>query len=140
MLRLIKKIINQGHEDDVFRTLPGPMIIAVDFDGTCVTERYPDVGEEMPGCTETLKALVNRGHKLVLWTCREGHKLEDAVEWFEGRKIPLVGINETPLEDDFRQEGGRKVFANLYIDDKAFGGFPGWHKVHHELLGMPLMA
>lgn len=139
MLKLIKKIITQDQEEDVFRVLPEPMIIAVDFDGTCVTEKYPEIGDEMPGCVATLKALVERGHKLVLWTCRERGKLANAVLWFEDREIPLVGINETPVSEDFRPTGGRKVFANIYIDDKAFGGFPGWQKIHQELLGMPLM-
>ena len=138
MKRLLKKILPK--QDDVFRTLAPPMIIAVDFDGTCVTERYPKVGDDMPGAVLTLRSLATREHKLLLWTCREGEKLEDAVNWFKEREIPLAGINETPLADDFRPQGGRKVFANLYIDDKAFGGFPGWHKIHQELLGMPLMV
>jgi hypothetical protein len=140
MRNFIKNFISKVQEDDdAFRTLQGPMIIAVDFDGTCVTERYPEMGDDLPGAVQTLKALVMREHKLILWTCREGQKLEAAVQWFTDREIPLAGINKTPLKDDFRAEGGCKVFANLYIDDKAFGGFFGWSRIHHELLGMPLL-
>ncbi|MCM8536578.1 MAG: hypothetical protein NE334_11630 [Lentisphaeraceae bacterium] len=137
MTGLLRKILPR--KINVFDELPPPMLIAIDFDGTCVEEKYPAIGREKAGCSQTLKALVRRNHKLILWTCREGDKLQEAVEWFEDREILLVGINETPLRDDFREERGRKAFANLYIDDKAFGGFPGWDKIHFELLGMPLL-
>ncbi len=41
-----------------------PLIIAVDFDGTCVTHDYPKVGMDI-GATEVLKELVKEGHKLM---------------------------------------------------------------------------
>ena len=42
------------------------MVIAVDFDGTIVTHRYPDIGDEIPFATETLKLLIKEHHKLIL--------------------------------------------------------------------------
>jgi hypothetical protein len=137
MRNFLKSIL---HKKDHFKAPAPAMIIAVDFDGTCVREAYPKVGADMPGAVQTLHSLLLREHRLILWTCREGKYLEDAVIWFEKREIALFGINETPLDTDFRSEGGRKVYANLYIDDRSFGGFPGWHKVHQELLGMPLIG
>ena len=138
MKKFFKKLLNQ--EEDVFRIPSKPMIIAVDFDGTCVQEAYPEIGPSLPGAVETLLALSQRDHKLILWTCREGEFLEEAVNWFKDNGIPLAGVNETPLDEDFRPEGGRKVYANLYIDDRILGGFPGWNTIHKELLGMPLVA
>lgn len=48
------------------------MIIAIDFDGTIVENRYPEIGHERPFAIETLKLLQQDHHRLVLWTCREG--------------------------------------------------------------------
>ena len=49
------------------------MLIAVDFDGTVVEHAYPDIGEELPHAVEVLKELVEAGHQIILWTCRENH-------------------------------------------------------------------
>ena len=51
------------------------MTIAVDFDGTIVEHRYPQIGEEIPFATATLKMLMDERHRLILWTVREGKLL-----------------------------------------------------------------
>ena len=43
------------------------MTIAVDFDGTIVEHRYPEIGEERPFAIDTLKMLIKDRHKLILW-------------------------------------------------------------------------
>ena len=48
------------------------MTIAIDFDGTIVEHRYPQIGEEIPFATATLKMLINERHRLILWSVREG--------------------------------------------------------------------
>lgn len=53
------------------------MTIAVDFDGTIVEHRYPQIGEEIPFATATLKMLINERHRLILWSVREGKLLEE---------------------------------------------------------------
>lgn len=99
------------------------MTIAVDFDGTCVTHDYPRVGKDI-GAVPVLKALVENGHKLILFTMRDGPALQDAVSWFKERGIPLHGVNDNP---DFNTrwgdsiDGTPKVYAHLYIDDAALG-------------------
>jgi hypothetical protein len=77
-------------------------IIAVDFDGTCVTHEYPKIGRFV-GAQKVLKRLVDEGAKLILWTMRSNNKedlfnnyLTDAVEWFNENQIPLFGVNENP--------------------------------------------
>ena len=61
------------------------MIIAVDFDGTIVEHRYPEIGRELPFAIETLKTLQREGHRLILWSVREGRLLDEAVEFCKGR-------------------------------------------------------
>ena len=95
------------------------MIIAIDFDGTCVTHEYPKIGKENEGCVDVLKELVHEGHKLILYTMRSGKYLKEAVDWFKEREIPLWGINENPTQSTWTKSP--KIYANLYIDDAACG-------------------
>lgn len=94
------------------------MIISVDFDGTCVEHAYPDVGKDI-GAAPVLKALASKGHQLILFTMRSGETLADACAWFHTNGIPLYGINENP--DQHTWTSSPKPYANLYIDDAAFG-------------------
>ena len=94
------------------------MKIAVDFDGTCVTHEYPNIGKDI-GAVPVLKRLVEAGHKLILNTMRCGKELQDAVNWFKENDIPLHGVNEDPGQKEWTQSP--KVFANMYIDDAALG-------------------
>ena len=64
------------------------MIIAVDFDGTIVENKYPEIGEERPFATETLKMLIKDRHRLVLWTCREGELLDQALHMVARLSLP----------------------------------------------------
>lgn len=95
------------------------MIIAVDFDGTCVTHEYPKIGQDLPWCVPALLALVKSGHRLILYTMRSGDELAQAVQWFADRKIPLWGVNENP--DQHKWTSSPKVYAHMYIDDAALG-------------------
>lgn len=95
------------------------MVIAIDFDGTCVTHEYPNIGREVEGCVDVLKELVHEGHKLILYTMRSGKQLKEATDWFKEREIPLWGINKNPTQSAWTKSP--KVYANLYIDDAACG-------------------
>ena len=93
------------------------MTIAIDFDGTCVTHEYPNIGREVEGCVDVLKRLVSEGHKLILYTMRSGKQLKEAKDWFKEREIPLWGVNENPTQNAWTSSP--KIYANLYIDDAA---------------------
>lgn len=95
-----------------------PFVVAVDFDDTCVFGQYPQIGADIPGAAESLGRLENRGVKIVLLTMREGDQLDEAVNWFVARGIPLHGINFNP---DPVWTDCRKVFADMYIDDRGVG-------------------
>lgn len=94
--------------------------IALDFDGTVVAHRYPDVGEENDKCSEILKDWVdNHDVLLILDTMRSGKELEEAVEWFKDRKIPLHGIGKDPMQGVWTDSN--KAYAHLSIDDRNVG-------------------
>ena len=95
------------------------LVIAIDFDGTCVEHDYPAIGLEVEGAVETLRALNKRGHRLILFTMRSGEKLEAAVRWFRDRKIELWAVNENPEQRSWTTSP--KVYADYYIDDSALG-------------------
>lgn len=95
------------------------MIIAIDFDGTCVKHKFPKVGEDI-GAQQVLKDLTKNGHKLILFTMRgSGKHLDDALRWFRVNKIPLFGINKNPTQSSWTTSP--KPYANYYIDDAAVG-------------------
>lgn len=123
------------------------MIIAVDFDGTCVTHEYPKVGRYI-GAEPVLKELVSNGHKLVLWTMRSEDYLTDAVNWFKQHNIPLFGVNRNPEQG--RWTTSPKAYAQLYIDDAALGiplvhglagerAFVDWTQVRKLLVEMEVL-
>lgn len=99
-------------------------IIAVDFDGTCVTHEFPRVGREI-GAVPVLKRLHESGVKLILWTMRSHGRvdgtdpLQDAKDWFAKHGIPLYGVNENPTQKSWTSSP--KAYAPLYIDDAALG-------------------
>jgi hypothetical protein len=93
-------------------------IIAVDFDGTCVTHAYPEVGRDI-GAAPVLRRLVEAGAFLILWTMRGGKHLRDAEQWFEDNGIELWAVNENP--EQHRWTNSPKAYAHIYIDDAAFG-------------------
>lgn len=110
------------------------MIIAVDFDGTIVRHRYPKIGEELPFATETLRMLIHEGHRLILWTVREGKLLDEAIEWCRDRGVEFYAINRDFPEEDATGSGfSRKLKADLFIDDRSFGGLPDWGTIYHRI-------
>ena len=110
-----------------------PKLIAVDFDGTCtVTNAYPEIEGIQPHCVETLKALQAKGHRLILWTCREGLCLMNAISFMKEHGITFDAYNCNDRTHEW--SGARKVYADLYLDDKMLTGWPGWEVVHKELI------
>ncbi|MBR1548983.1 MAG: hypothetical protein IJ637_09710 [Prevotella sp.] len=108
------------------------MTIAVDFDGTIVENRYPEIGQEVPFATETLKMLIRDRHMLILWTCREGQLLDDAIQWCRERGVEFYAINRDYPEEtsDNNPHFSRKLKADLFIDDRNVGGLPDWGTIY----------
>lgn len=106
--------------------------IAVDFDGTIVEHKYPEIGKERLFAFETLRALQKDGHQLILWTIRTGKELEDAVEYCRRNGVEFYAINKNYPEEEYNDETTpRKILVDLYIDDRNVGGLPGWGEIYH---------
>lgn len=107
------------------------MIIAVDFDGTLCASRYPGLGEPVSGAIEAMQALRDKGHYLIIWTCRTGDRLTEAINWLIEHEIPFDRVNDnSPGNVDEWGDNPRKISCALYVDDKVVvGGFPGWQDV-----------
>lgn len=108
-------------------------IIAVDFDGTIVEHAFPGIGKEMIFAIDTLKALQKKGHKLILWTFRNGKELEEAIDYCRSRGIEFYAVNRNFPEEELLPDQPRKIQADIFIDDRNIGGFPGWSKVWQML-------
>ncbi len=108
------------------------MTIAVDFDGTIVTDAYPKIGKERPFAIDTLKMLIKDQHKLILWTVREGQCLEDAVNWCHERGVDFYAVNKDYPEEEASKNNhfSRKLKVDLWIDDRNIGGLPDWGTIY----------
>ncbi|GAO28168.1 BT0820 family HAD-type phosphatase [Geofilum rubicundum] len=109
------------------------MIIAVDFDGTIVEHRYPSIGKEKFFAFETLRALQKDGHQLVLWTYRDGHLLEEAVEYCRSKGVEFYAVNSSYPNEELEPGQSRKIHADLFIDDRIVFGFPGWGEIYQSI-------
>jgi len=114
------------------------MRIAVDFDGTIVEHEYPKIGKEMLFAFETLKELQKKKHQLILWTYRSGKELDEAVDYCRNKGIEFYAVNKNYPEEVLDEYISRKIDADIYIDDRNVGGFPGWsaiwQMIHPELV------
>jgi hypothetical protein len=107
--------------------------IAVDFDGTIVEHDYPKIGKEKLFAFRTLKELEKCGARLILWTFRTGQELEEAVEFCRKNGIEFYAVNKSYPEEIIDENSSRKIDADIYIDDRNLGGFPGWSEVWQTL-------
>lgn len=102
------------------------MVIAVDFDGTCVTHEFPKIGKDI-GAIPVLRKLVEKEHQIILYTMRshcnnkcvtnEGVRLVDtlqeAIDWFRKNEIPLYGVNENPTQHN--RTSSKKKYLHIFI-------------------------
>lgn len=113
------------------------MIIAVDFDGTCVTHDYPSVGHDI-GAAPVLRTIADKGHDIIIHSMRDGKEIQDARDWFQKNGIYVFGVNVNPTQHTWTQSP--KPYAHIYIDDAALGcplflsekhsrPFVNWYKV-----------
>lgn len=109
------------------------LTIAVDFDGTIVEDAYPKIGKPMLFAFETLKMLQEKRHKLILWTYRSGRRLDEAVKFCQENGIEFYAVNKSYPEEKMDDSISRKLNADIFIDDRNIGGFPGWGEVYQML-------
>src|SRR5690554_23309 len=110
-------------------------LIAVDFDGTIVEDDYPRIGRPIIFAFETMKKLQEKGHRLILWTYRRGKALEDAVAFCRQNGIEFYAVNKSFPEEQFDGTYSRKINADIFIDDRNFGGMKDWGEIYLNLVG-----
>ena len=113
-----------------------PKIVAIDFDGTVSEDiGYPKIGAPKPGALECMKKLHESGTYIIIWTCRSGKEVKRVKKYLEEHQFPFDLINENhPIHVAQYKEDSKKIFANVYCDDRNVGGFPGWEFVEKWLL------
>jgi trehalose-6-phosphatase len=97
------------------------MIIAVDFDGTLCSHKFPAIGEPNFDLINILRDLKAAGHQLILWSCRNGQSLLQAVDWARTQGLEFDAVNQDIpdiAQGAFGMEKSCKVYADLYIDDR----------------------
>lgn len=95
-------------------------VIAVDFDGCLCDNAYPDIGA--PNWQVIDAALKERadGAALILWTCREGDMLQQALDACKGWGLEFDAVNDSlPKWKETWKNDPRKIGATEYWDDKA---------------------
>ena len=109
-------------------------IVAVDFDGTLSLDaQYPNIGRFNTHLYEALMKLKGIGWSIVLWTCREGKELKEAVEWCKMNGLEFDAINENPSHVPFKS---RKVVADLYVDDRAYMPTTAFYRFIEDIVSM----
>ena len=95
-------------------------IYAVDFDGTLCVNKFPEIGKPNFILIEILKELRKQGNKIILYTCRVDHWLEEAVGWCKDHGLEFDAVNAN-IPEKIEKWGNdtRKIYADYYIDDKA---------------------
>ena len=94
--------------------------IAVDFDGCLCTKNWPGIGEPNHKAIDDLLRRQADGDKVILWTCRTGEQLEEAILWCRNRGLRFDAVNENlPEHQEYFGNNTRKIYADEYWDDKA---------------------
>jgi hydroxymethylpyrimidine pyrophosphatase-like HAD family hydrolase len=106
------------------------LTIAIDFDGTIVEDGYPGIGKPRIFAFETLRKLQEDGHRLILWTYRSGRKLDEAVSFCNDNGIDFFAVNKSFDEEEYDDTKSRKIYADLFIDDRNIGGAMGWGEIY----------
>lgn len=108
------------------------MIIAIDFDGTVHTGVYPSIGFPRTHAKDVIRSLRDKGHYVIIWTCRTGDDLLKAVNWLLEKGFEFDKINDNHPSNVATYGGNtRKVYADIYIDDKQVGGLPPWKEIEN---------
>lgn len=119
--------------------LEGELVLAIDFDGTITTES--DIGKELvlqPECKRVLKRLHEDGVRLILWTCRSGSALEEALNFLEKEDLMIFDTINDQLPEinaKYAPHVARKIGADFYIDDKNLGFKVDWLNIEKMIYG-----
>jgi hypothetical protein len=104
-------------------------ILAIDFDGTIVKNIFPDIGELIEDAKLYINKLYDEGYDIIIWTCRDGQLLKDAITFLVDNNIKFHKVNENSDKLDFTTSN--KIYFDITIDDRILGGLPpNWEWIY----------
>jgi hypothetical protein len=107
------------------------LVIAIDFDGTIVEQKFPEIGKLLPGAVKAIRQLKEDGHKIIIWSCRSLKEHIDEAKYFLNYyEIPFDAFNRS-IKGATKIETFPKVYADVYIDDRQLGGLPAWKDIYN---------
>lgn len=96
------------------------MIISVDFDNTVCEEQYPLIGELLPNVKEVINYIFDRGHEIIINTCRNDIALREAIGFLKYNEIKYDYVNKnSPRAIKRWGSDTKKISCDLSIDDKS---------------------
>lgn len=108
------------------------LTFAFDYDGTLTVDggSYPKVGHIDPIIKDIAIELKRRGHRIILWTCREGLYLKQAVDYCHIKGIDFDGVNDNSQQS----WESRKIYYFRLFDDRSLG----WGYVYDLACKLPV--
>lgn len=107
------------------------LVLAIDFDGTITEEAFPKIGKLRTGAKRWINQLYADGHYIIIWTCRNGKRLLEAEHFLVRQGVNFHKINDHAPHVLLRYGSNtRKVFADLYVDDRNLTGIPTWREIY----------
>ena len=109
------------------------LVIAIDFDGTIVTNKYPNIGYLKRNAKEVINKLYDEGHDIIINSCRQGREEREMVEFLIDNEIKFDEVNENLCYRIEEYENDcRKIGADVYIDDKAYPcNILNWNEIYN---------
>ena len=98
------------------------LVLAIDFDGTIVTDEYPNIGQLLPNAKQCINDLYeNHNCEIVIWTCRTGVEELNCRNFLIENNIHFTTVNQnTPaVICRWNKDDSRKIYADIYIDDRS---------------------
>ena len=93
-------------------------VISIDFDGVIVEDKWPEIGDPIPGAIETINEWYDAGYWIIINSCRDsGKEWRDMFDWLRS-EISFHEINDNlDWRIDKYATNPRKIGADIYIDD-----------------------
>lgn len=104
-----------------YRVYKAKYVLCIDFDHTLCNSDYPKCGDEIKPICDYIRYIQQTPYmEIILWTCRSGDTLIDAIKWCKEHGITIHQVNRQGYFDDTLYTESRKVFCNCLIDDTSY--------------------
>ena len=99
----------------------GKIIVGVDFDDTISPWKFKDKEslEKIDKTIQILRVAHETGAYIVIFTACSPDRYEEIQSYCEKAKLPIDTINKTPFEIPEGYGKGGKIYANIFLDDRA---------------------